>query len=651
MKPLNIITTLVAAALLVPSAAFAKTTTITLIELNDLHAHLVPHLDMVADGNGGTTLASRGGLTRIATLVKQIRADNPNSALMNIGDTFHGGAEAFFTIGNAIAGPLNALGIDVGVPGNWDYYYSPAMFRARFGQIDTTQFTGIGTDTVIVPFMASNIEIKRPNYVNLGANMADILDLLFPEDFLPATHMMDIDGIKVGFIGLTSDIVADMHDMLAQGFKFAHGITEHTALVNKHAADLRDQGADIVVVMSELGIHKTKDLADAVDSGIDVFFAAHTHEATFTPLNSASGALVVEAGNDGYLGRMDITVDKTRRGSSVTALNWTLLDVDDSVAEDPEMLALVNAERAQFFADDVALIAPPPFFIQTLNMPLDTVIGHTDTIIDRKNAFESTFNNALTDALRRETGTDVAFTPGFRMANAVAGTGYEFEDATFATGEVTMEDAFRFFPMLYGISTGETNGQHLRGIIENAMKRTFSSEAFNHLGGWNFGFSGLDMTIDLAAGDGQRIKSLTYSDTNAPVGLTDSITIAGCLRLPIDDADTLCAYPGFENVQPYTAPFLGQEATTLDLFVYMLGKDTFNGSRVSMTDISNTPMWPATEFIQPIDGVGPGAPAADGNDCGYFGFCDNPDDTSGFGGFSAFGFGGGSGGSGGRFGR
>ena len=221
MKALKTITTLIAAACLIPGAALAKKTTVTFIELNDLHAHLVPHLDVVSDGKGGTKVASRGGLTRIATLVKQIRADNPNNVLMNIGDTFHGGAEAFFTVGNAIADPINSLGIDVGVPGNWDFYYSPPMFRARFGQIDTNLFTDVFT--VGIPFMGTDVEIKRPNYVNLGANMADITDPFFPEDFLPATHMMDINGIKIGFIGLTSDIVADMHDFLAQGFDFFPG--------------------------------------------------------------------------------------------------------------------------------------------------------------------------------------------------------------------------------------------------------------------------------------------------------------------------------------------------------------------------------------------------------------------------------------------
>jgi 2',3'-cyclic-nucleotide 2'-phosphodiesterase (5'-nucleotidase family) len=155
------------AALVLPVSVQAAKKTITFMELNDLHAHLVPHLDVVDDGNGGTKVAKRGGLTRIATLVKQIRADNPNSVLMNIGDTYHGGAEAFFTIGNAISDPLNSLGIDVGVPGNWDFYYSPAMFRARYGQVDTNQFTDVFT--VNVPLMGSDVEIKRPNFVNLGS--------------------------------------------------------------------------------------------------------------------------------------------------------------------------------------------------------------------------------------------------------------------------------------------------------------------------------------------------------------------------------------------------------------------------------------------------------------------------------------------------
>jgi 2',3'-cyclic-nucleotide 2'-phosphodiesterase (5'-nucleotidase family) len=66
----NILVTALAAALVLPVSAQAAKKTITFMELNDLHAHLVPHTNVVADGNGGTKVAMCGGLTRIATLAQ-----------------------------------------------------------------------------------------------------------------------------------------------------------------------------------------------------------------------------------------------------------------------------------------------------------------------------------------------------------------------------------------------------------------------------------------------------------------------------------------------------------------------------------------------------------------------------------------------------
>lgn len=119
-------------------------TTITFLEYKDLHAHLVPHLDLVrAPGSAcpdendhfeaatagqldaSTIIGVRGGVARLATLMKQIRATSTNVVAMNIGDAYHGGAEAFYTSGEAIIDPVNALGFDVGVPGNWDFAYGP----------------------------------------------------------------------------------------------------------------------------------------------------------------------------------------------------------------------------------------------------------------------------------------------------------------------------------------------------------------------------------------------------------------------------------------------------------------------------------------------------------------------------------------------
>jgi 2',3'-cyclic-nucleotide 2'-phosphodiesterase (5'-nucleotidase family) len=75
-----------------PPSSADPARTITLIHLNDLHANLVSHLDMVRvapeDGRPAEArVEMRGGVARIATLVRQIRDDSPHSLLLNVGDT------------------------------------------------------------------------------------------------------------------------------------------------------------------------------------------------------------------------------------------------------------------------------------------------------------------------------------------------------------------------------------------------------------------------------------------------------------------------------------------------------------------------------------------------------------------------------------
>lgn len=578
----------------------AETKTIRFLHINDLHAHLTPHADRVVKDDGTIGIEERGGFSRLATLLKKQRAENPNNITMNIGDTFHGGAEAMFSMGNAIVPPVNALNIDVGVAGNWDFAYSPGVTRMRFGPMDTTRFIPKKALEIGFPgnILADPIPILRPNYPNLGANVKDIAVPFW--DLMPATYTKVIDGVKVGFIGLTSDIVADMHVFMAIGLKFTLGEEANRDLINQHAAQLRADGADIVVVMSELGIHKDNKLAQIIEPGsVDVFFSAHTHEATKEPLTSKSGALVVEAGNDAWLGQMDITLDDSNH---VTNKDWKLLAIDSSLENDAEMQALVDTAREPYLANDVHLIAPP-FMTQKLKQPIDTVIGHTDTTIDRKDALESTFNASWTDMIRKLTDTDVAMSPGFRMDTTLVEPGILLEDNTVATGEITLEDAYRLFPVVYLMAKGQIDGEGLREVMENQLTRTFSNDVFKHTGGWTFGISGVDITLDLSAKDGSRIASMNYSDTGEAILDSDVINVGGCLR-SIDTPNRLCSIPGFTGVLPILNPNDGQPLwTALDAFVYSLSTENLNGSRVSMTDENATPRWPDNSFIQPINGA------------------------------------------------
>jgi hypothetical protein len=147
------------------------------------------------------------------------------------------------------------------------------------------------------------------------------------------------------------------------------------------------------------------------------------------------------------------------------------------------------------------------------------------------------------------------------------------------------------------------------------------------------------MTVDLAAGDGNRLTSLKYSDTNTAVDNNDNISITGCQRLPMDASDTLCGYPGFSNVEAFTAPFIGEDATALDMFVHLMGTGALQRADSTVSDTNNTPRWPEIEFLQPLDGVGSGEKPEEPADCGYFGSCSEGGGFGGGSGISIFGFG------------
>lgn len=208
--------------------------------------------------------------------------------------------EAFYTNGNAIVDPVNALGIDVGVPGNWNFAYGPIVTRRRYTDLPIATImeaiqgprkriaqcrgrrgAGItgGDETQGLEQLQAMTpigDVMRPNFPNLAANVT----LKFPplrrgQTMLPATLMKPIAGVKVGFIGVTSDIVPRMHPMLAVGLSFLEGEKNYQALIERHARELRRDGEQIVAVMSELGIHKDYRLAQLIAPGmVDVFFSS-----------------------------------------------------------------------------------------------------------------------------------------------------------------------------------------------------------------------------------------------------------------------------------------------------------------------------------------------------------------------------------------
>jgi 5'-nucleotidase len=101
-----------ASAALAPLAA--DETLITILHTNDVHSQIDPL--PANDKNAG-----KGGVARRATLIRRVRAENPNTLLLDAGDAFQGTPYFNLYKGEAEFKAMSLLGYDAMTLGNHDF--------------------------------------------------------------------------------------------------------------------------------------------------------------------------------------------------------------------------------------------------------------------------------------------------------------------------------------------------------------------------------------------------------------------------------------------------------------------------------------------------------------------------------------------------
>ena len=553
---------------------------IRFIELNDLHAHLMPHKELVRENNT-THIEIRGGIAKIATRINALRSESNSTVLMNIGDTFHGGVEATFSLGNAIVDSVNALHVDIGVIGNWDFAYSPAVTKLRF------------TDEKPLDFMVKksigDYEVKAVNYEVIAANWFKKSFGGNDEYMVKPTKVITKEGVKIGFIGLTSDIVEHMHKGFALGMSFTHGKQNYIDIINSFSTSLKNEGCKVIVVMSELGIHKDVALANSIDSGVDIFFSAHTHELTKEPIVSKSGALVVESGNDTYLGVMDVAINSYEQKE----FKWQVETITNDIEDDPTVAAIVTKDRAPFLAEDVNIKNPLLLSDTTLTEPIDTIVGYSSIDLNRRGLLDNSFNTAFSDLLMQETHSQLAITPGFRFDAVI-----DAESDYNAQGEISVEDVYRFFPSPYTLSTANIDGKRLKEIYSDMLEAVVSKDHFEQSGGWVEKIGGLDIVVDIDKNGSERIERMQLKSDGSDINDNTTYSITGCTR-PLDDDDILCSYSGFSSKEAVINPQTSSPYSVSDFFMDALKNNLFMPTKHSdVQDLSEYN--PNDGFIQPL---------------------------------------------------
>ena len=336
---------------------------ITIIQLNDSHAYFDLHQEMFWQGDGAVYRLT-GGYARIATLVNQIRAENPEHVLFcDCGDTLHGTFPAQKTQGQAMIPVLNSMGLDA-MTAHWEFAYGPEGFAQLTGELG-------------YPMLAVNVYDKATK-----------------KRFFPPYSIKEIGGLRIGIVGIASNIIdKTMPPPFSEGLEFTLGREELPGIIDiLHTKE----NVDLIVLISHLGFSQDMKLLSEVQ-GIDVCLSGHTHNRLYKPAIMGE-TLVIQSGCHGsFLGRLDLEIE----GGRIVDYRHQLIEVQANTAPDPLVDEIVRHTLAPYQEE------------------LSTNVGKTATALDRGTVFESTMDNFLLQALLESTGAQLAFSNGWRYGAPV----------------------------------------------------------------------------------------------------------------------------------------------------------------------------------------------------------------------------------------
>ncbi|WP_284265652.1 thiosulfohydrolase SoxB [Roseicyclus amphidinii] len=305
-----------------------------------------------------------GGLDRISTVVKAIKAEAPHALILDGGDTWQGSLPSLRTQGMDMVQLFNALGVDA-MTSHWEF----TLGSARVNEL---------------------IE----NHVNPAFLGANIFDAEWDEPVYDDYRIFERNGTAIGVIGQAFPYMP----IANPGWMFpelSFGLRRER--IAEVVQEVRAAGADVVVLLSHNGFDVDRQFARDIP-GIDVILTGHTHDALPEAIQVGNTFLIASGSHGKFVSRVDLDV----QGGAMRGLTHRLIPIfSDVIAPDPEMTALVDETRAPFAEE------------------MSEVIGQSGSLLFRRGNFNGTWDDVICDALISQRDAQIALSPGFRWGAAV----------------------------------------------------------------------------------------------------------------------------------------------------------------------------------------------------------------------------------------
>lgn len=458
--------------------------TITILGSSDVHGRFLPW------DYAGDTEDLSGSFAQISTVVKEIRAKNPNTILLDCGDTIQDNSVEQFNTAplSPMVAAMNAMKYDAWEMGNHEFNFGLAALAHV-----TRPFRGA--------LLCGNVYNKDGNH------------------YLPASVILERAGVRIGIIGMDTPMIAE--------FEKASGNLASLDVRNPRGETAREIAAlqgktDALIGLFHMGVENENGIADTgvrdivnACPALDAVIAGHMHQNI--PSETINGVLISEPYRYGRaLTRIDLRFAKKDGRYLLVEKTATTIPMK-GVRPDPAMetlLAPFHAKARAFANETIGNVVGDDM------VPADTLPG-VSIVQLRDTPLTSFFNKVQL----HYSGADVVSVIISR------------NDPHLDKGPIRRKD----IAYNYEYSGGETTvyeitGRDLKDYMEwsagyfNQMKEGDVTPSYDPVRraskySTNDIFGGVSYEVDLREPKGRRIKNLVLTKTEKPIGDRDKIRI------------------------------------------------------------------------------------------------------------------------------
>lgn len=465
------------------------------------------------------------GMTRVATYVKEQRAEYKNVFLSDSGDTIQGTPLTYYyafmkkDVDDPAMKVMRMMDYDMWVVGNHEFNYGMDILQRQLNYL-----TSESTET------ESKVGVSMANYLDANTNNDKTRDWKTWNSYAPYV-IKEYDGVKVAVMGIGNPNIAnwDVPENW-KGIYFA-GVVE----TYKHYEAEMKAKADLIVIVTHSGIDGDPEKSDFIrelvstTNSIDLVFSGHEHRNGVTMIANTDGKEipVISPGTKaGVVGRALFTYNKATKTYTVEAANAPMTVREGRTTKplyepEPELTAALQPYEDATWNEYML----KPIGTASDNFTASGLGTAPSAFVDLVNkvqiwgAYDRTGKNTPDDKTD-DKPAQLSITAPLTSGNA---------ENLIPKGDIKLGDMFRLYRYENWFYQITMSGKEVRTWLEYSASKVRANEdgTFSIQGGLTYydviSGEGFSYEINAAAPSGHRIENMTYN--GKAVQDTDTFTV------------------------------------------------------------------------------------------------------------------------------